>query len=122
MNAQSYIGQWGVWPEEDRGKRSVPIENVAAISDSPFRLPPEIANHLYRAGETGMGYYMFKLLFSDQTEQVCASGSAVDFVHLPVSKTAADIVNVIVGNGRKAGYVKGPAYSWCLFGDGELKI
>jgi len=38
--------------------------DVASIRQSPARLPAKFANEIYRAGESGMGYYMFTVQFS----------------------------------------------------------
>jgi hypothetical protein len=122
MDAQSYIDAWGVWPEDDKGKRHISIVDVASISESPFRLPPRFANELYRAGESGMGYCILTLVFSDGTEQVCLSGNAIDFVQLPDGKSVADLIAVIPHKGRNAPYVESPKYSWCLFGEGSGAI
>ena len=50
---------------------------------SPSRFPAGIANRIYRAGESGMGYYVFTLVFGDRSEVPCFTGDAVDFVKLP---------------------------------------
>jgi hypothetical protein len=65
MDAQDYISIWGVWPDEDTGKRSVPIEHVLELDESPNRLPAWAADKLYRAGESGMGYVVFSVRFRD---------------------------------------------------------
>lgn len=117
MDAQAYIDVWGVWPEDDSGKRHISIADIASISDSPHRIPAHFANELYRAGESGMGYCIFTLVFSDNTKQVCLSGNAVDFVQLPPGKSAANIVAVMPHRERHADYVQSPPYVWCLFGN-----
>lgn len=122
MDAQSYIDWWGVWPEDDPGKRSVSIEKVVSITESPFRLPVAFANELYRAGESGMGYTIFTLRFADRSEQAYVCGNAVDFVPLPAGKTTADIVAVLPHRGRDAPQKEALPYSWCLFGEGESSL
>jgi len=122
MDAQSYIDVWGIWPEDDKGKRYVLIENVASISESPLRMPAKFANELYRAGESGMGYCLFTLLFSDGSRQAYVSGNAVDFVHLPSGKTMADIREALPHEGRAETQKQSPKYFWCLFGEGEGAI
>jgi hypothetical protein len=119
MDAQSYIDVWGVWPEDDKGKRFVLVEDLASISESPFRLPAKFANEIYRAGESGMGYCIFTVVFSDGTEQACLGGNAVDFVKLRDGKSVADITAVIPHKGRDATHMESPQYNWCLFGSGE---
>jgi hypothetical protein len=119
MDAQSYIDGWGVWPEDDKGKHHVRIEDVVSIAESPLRLPARMANELYRAGESGMGYCLFTLVFSDGSRQAYVSGNAVDFIHLPNGKTTADISAVLPHEGRNALQKQSPEYFWCLFGEGE---
>src|SRR6266850_1678737 len=43
MNAQSYIDVWGVWPQDDKGKHHVRIEDLVSIAESPLRLPVRLA-------------------------------------------------------------------------------
>jgi hypothetical protein len=58
-DAANYIKMWGVWPDQDQGKREIQIGDVEAIEESPSRLPPTLAQQLYDAGESGMGYVAF---------------------------------------------------------------
>jgi hypothetical protein len=60
-----YLRVWGIYPEDDRDKRSVCIEDVIKVEDSPVRLPFQFANEIYRNGESGMGYTIFTVVFSD---------------------------------------------------------
>jgi hypothetical protein len=62
-----YLRQWGVYPEDDQGKSSIKIEEVVKVEDSPTRLPPRFANEIYLNGESGMGYTIFTVVFSDGT-------------------------------------------------------
>jgi hypothetical protein len=119
VEAQPYINVWGVWPEDDPGKSSVNILEVVALTESPFRLPLRFAEVLYRAGESGMGYIVFTMVFSDGTKASSAGGNAVDFVALPPGKTPADIVEVLPHVGRDSGPMTRPKYSWCLYGAGK---
>ena len=115
VDEQSYFKPWGVWPEDDRGKLSIRIQDVAKIEESPSRLPPKIANELYQAGESGMGYCRFTLVFSDESEQVYITGNAVDFVPLPAGKSRSDIVRVLPHTGTGKNYCQGLKYYWCLY-------
>ena len=54
-----YLRSWGVYPEDDRGKRFVKIEDVVKVEDSATRLPARFANQIYDHGESGMGYTIF---------------------------------------------------------------
>jgi hypothetical protein len=75
-----YLKHWGVYPEDDKGKRWIRIEDVAEVEDSPTRLPARFADELYRNGESGMGYTIFTVVFADGQRQACVTGNAVDFV------------------------------------------
>jgi hypothetical protein len=119
IDAQAYIGTWGVWPQDDLGKLYVDVEDVASISESPFRLPVRFANELYRAGESGMGYSAFTVVLADATEAHFTSGGALDFIALPDGRSVADIVRVIPHSGRGQTQTPSPKYYWCLFGSGE---
>ncbi len=111
---QPYFTYWGVWPEDDRGKYSIRIQDVSKIEESPSRLPPQIANELYQTGESGMGYYRFTLIFNDNSQQEYITGNAVDFVPLPAGKTKTDISKVLPGVGSDKNYSEGLKYFWCL--------
>ena len=65
VSEQSYIRSWGVWPEDDSGKALIAIEEVQDLRESHSRLPAEFANRLYDAGESGMGYRIFTVVFDD---------------------------------------------------------
>jgi hypothetical protein len=115
VEAGAYLVKWGVWPEDDPGKRSVPIERVVTIEESPHRLPASLANRLYEAGESGMGYSLFTVEFRDGTEQAYVTGSAVDFIDPPPGLRASDAVRVLPHKGRDRGPREGPDYTWCLY-------
>jgi hypothetical protein len=115
VEAVSYFQVWGVWPEDDRGKRSVRIEDVVEIRDSPLRLPAGLANQLYEAGESGMGYLIFTAEFRDATRQAYVTGNAVDFIVPPRGLKASDAIRVISHEGRYDAPVPSPDYWWCLF-------
>lgn len=111
-----YIRIWGVHPEEDSGKRYLAIDEVLAIEDSPSRLPLTIANQIYEAEESGMGYCVFTLEFSDGGIQAYVTGNAVDFVPMPNGKLLSDIVSVHTHTDRNAGNIlHGLEYYWCIY-------
>ncbi len=117
---EPYINLWGVFPEDDSGKNSVEIENVSEITDSPSKLPAKIANKIYEAGESGMGYCVFTLVFTDCSTQAYVTGNAVDFVPLPSDKFAGDILDVIPHEGRRAkSQWHGLEYYWCIYSSVE---
>jgi hypothetical protein len=116
VDAAEYIKTWGVWPDQDKGKREIRIEEVEEIMESPSRLPLAMAQRLYDAGESGMGYVAFELTYRDGSRNVHVSGNAVDFVRLPDGKTMRDIVDVHPHAGRGAsGHLSAPEYYWCLY-------
>jgi hypothetical protein len=115
-----YISVWGIYPEQDREKFSIRIEDVASLAASPSRLPPQFANQLYQAGESGMGYQIFTLAFSDGTEQAYVTGNAVDFIEYPEGKGPSDVVGVLPHLGRDRNPRPSPKFHWCLYSDGEV--
>jgi hypothetical protein len=108
--------QWGVWPDEDRGKRWIDVGDVVAVRESPNRLPPHLARVLYEAGESGMGYSVFILQFLDGSHAAYVTGNAVDFVDYPEGQSAATVTGVVPHEGREDPQLRnGPSYAWCLF-------
>ena len=116
---QPYIERWGVWPEDDGGKSSVAIEKIREIRESPSRLPPEFANRLYAAGESGMGYHLFTVVFDDGDRRTFASGNAVDFITYPAGKGPQNVSAVLPdSDGRDPPPIyRTPDYHWCLYDD-----
>jgi hypothetical protein len=112
---ETYIHYWGVYPEQDRGKNWVRIEDLAAVTESPFRLPAQFANELYRNGESGMGYTRFTVSFSDGSEAAYITGNAVDFIQYPEGKSAADVVKVKPHKAKPDSVLRCPRYFWCLY-------
>jgi hypothetical protein len=114
-----YLRTWGVYPEDDRGKRFVSIDDVVNVEDSPLRLPAQFANEIYRNGESGMGYTIFTVVFSDGTNQACATGNAVDFIRYPEGKCPSDVIAVRPHEGRNAEPVSAPHWYWCLYSEAD---
>jgi hypothetical protein len=114
--SSEYIRVWGVWPDQDKGKREVKIEDVLEIKESPSRLPRHLAQMLYDAGESGMGYLLFALRYDDMTMTYHVTGGAVDFVTLPEGKAIKNIETVIPHVGREQKNIANPPeYAWCLY-------
>lgn len=114
----SYLERWGVLPAEDSAKREIALGDIVSIEDSPRRLPVQLANRLYEAGETGMGYQIFSVVFPDGVEVPCLTGTAVDFVDLPVELDPRSAVDVRVGvprSLREDEYYGSADYAWCLY-------
>jgi hypothetical protein len=115
---QPYIKYWGVYPENDHGKRWIKMEDIAEVKESPIRLPAQFANEIYRNGESGMGYTIFTVVFSDGSRQAYGMGNAVDFIRYPDGKGPKDVVAVIPHEGRNdATRVDGSEYYWCLYSE-----
>lgn len=111
-----WFEQWGVWPDEDAGKRWVSLEQVVDFEESPSRLPPRFAEALYAAGESGMGYQIFQRHFRDGSSASFVAGNAIDFPDLPPGKKVEDIVGVTPHAGRDDPHIRsGQDYAWCLF-------
>jgi hypothetical protein len=109
----------GVYPEDDRGKRHIRIEDVLKVEESPTRLPAHFAKEIYKHGESGMGYTIFTVLFSDGSRQACVTGGAVDFVRYPEGKGPEDVIEVLPHKGRNAQPVRAPDWYSCLYSDAE---
>jgi hypothetical protein len=113
-----HVKHWGVYPENDRGKRWIRMEDVVEVQESPTRLPAKFANEIYRSGESGMGYTIFTVVFVDGVRQAYATGNAVDFIRYPSSKLPKDVVAVIPHEGRRDdSLVKSPEWYWCLYSE-----
>ena len=115
MPAAEYLKKWGVFPEDDRAKRSVAIGDVADLQESPHRLPPDFANELYAHGESGMGYHTFRVRFRNGASRSYVTGDAVDFIPFPTGMTGADVVKVEPHGGRGDTATSGSQYAWCLY-------
>ena len=110
-----YLQWWGVYPEDDRGKRFVRIEDVVTVEDSPTRLPARFANQIYDHGESGMGGTTFTVVFSDGEQQAYVTGNAVDFIRYPNGKGPKDVTAVLPHEGRNAQKMGVPDWYWCLY-------
>jgi hypothetical protein len=112
-----YIRQWGVYPQQDRRKSYISVVDVDALAESPSRLPARLANKLYEAGESGMGYTIFTVVFADGSRQAYGTGNAIDFVGYPEGKGQGDVLDVLPHEGRNAEPASCPEYYWCLFSE-----
>jgi len=112
---EPYMKQWGVYPENDSGKRWIKMEDITEVMESPIRLPARFANQIYDHGESGMGYTIFTVVFSDGERQACGTGNAVDFIRYPNGKGPNDVVAVLPHEGRNAQPVRAPDWYWCLY-------
>jgi hypothetical protein len=120
--AEPWLDIWGIDPDDDPGKASVKIEDIRHIEASPHRLPAGLANKLYDAGESGMGYCVFTVVLRDGRQLPYVTGNAVDFPSLPKGVTSSDVADVLphTADGRfrdrdaRADETTAP-YHWCLF-------
>ena len=97
-----YVQEAETWSRVWLWDRRIPegaltVDSVLSISESPRRLPVELANRLYAEGETGMGYYAFALVLRSGREVPCLTGNAVDFMDLPADLDPRDVVDVRIG-------------------------
>ena len=115
VDCKPYIRYWGIYPENDPGKNSVSIAQVRQIRDSPNRLPAALADCLYQAEESGMGYFVFTVEFRDGTRHTFLTGNAVDFIDAPTGLRASDAVQVYPHRGRRGPELRSLPYYWCLY-------
>jgi hypothetical protein len=109
---------WEAYLETDGAKKLIRMEDVVEVRDSPMRLPARFANELYRQGETGMGYTIFTVVFSDGTRQACVTSNGVDFIQYPPGKGSLDVTAVIPNEGREsASLAKAPPSYWCIYAE-----
>ena len=81
-DAAPYIKCWGIWPDQDKGKLEIRLQDVARIDPCHFALPANHAQRLNDAGESGMGYMLFEIEYRDGSRTAHLSGCVVDFVRL----------------------------------------
>ncbi len=109
---------WEASLQTDGAKRLVRMESVTEVRESPTRLPARFANELYRHGESGMGYTIFTVVFSDGARQACVTSTGVDFMQYPPGKGPRDVTAVIPNEGRNSeSLVKAPASYWCIYAE-----
>ncbi len=113
IDQDRYIKAWGIYPEQDQGKKSIRIEDVARVEESQYRLPARLAGKII---ESGMGYCIFTVYFRDGSHQAYITGNAVDFVEYPAGKSAGDVKSLNPHKGRDdPGLKHSPDYYWCLY-------
>ena len=122
VEADGYLRACGVDPSADAAKRSIAVDQVVTIADSPYRLPAPLANKLYRAGESGMGYVIFTVVLNDGRRLTFVTGNAVDFPAWPADVNPQDAVDVLPHQGRDVFRDRPPSatessadYCWCLY-------
>jgi hypothetical protein len=106
---------WGVYPEDDKGKYELKIEEIKMLIESPTRLPAKFANKLYKSAESGMGYTIFTVNFNDGTRLPIITGNAIDFIEYPDGKGPKDVKSISCHEGRNNNPRNGPKYYWCIY-------
>ena len=100
---------------EEGDSRWVAAVDVGLIRESPMRLPAKFAGELRRAGESGMGYWVFTVVFSWFRRREYVQ-SFVDFIEYPDGKGPDDVKKVIPHKGRReVGSVSSLEVYWCVF-------
>ena len=110
-----------ILPEDDN---AIDIKNVINIQESPLRLPVQLANKMYKAGESGMGYCIFTLVLKGGKTLPYMMGNMIDFPNLPKEILPLFITDIIPHIGRECfsektddPYKKSAKYYWCIFKD-----
>ena len=120
-----WIKLWGVYPSSDPGKSEVLASDLVSLAESPCRLPAPFATELYKAGESGMGYTVFTVVFKTtipflRRRKTYLTGGAVDFIAYPFGKGPKDVVSVLPHVGRRSASLARqvqPKYYWCLYSE-----
>jgi len=101
---RGFEGKWWIHPNA-----------VERIEPSKERLPAPLATKLYAAGESGMGYMVFKIRFKDGTTCVFLTGGNVDFPDLPEGYSADDVDDVFPHEGRCERMRRGRSFELCFY-------
>ncbi len=108
----AYLRNWG----DDPSRPFVSAAELALIEESPIRLPAGLAEKVYNAGESGMGYVKFVVKLRDGRDIPFLTGNAVDFLNWPEGVGPGDAVDVVTHDGRSESADRhGLTYLWCLF-------
>ena len=103
-----------VWGDAPKGRLFIDLKDVRDIFDSEYRLRVDLAQKIYDAGETGMGYFRFIAVMKDGKKFTYLTGGLVDFLEPPPGYSIKDIVDVIPHKGDRKNYYKDKDYYWCL--------
>lgn len=112
---RSYLAIWGMYPNQDSKKRSIRISEVASVAESESRLPANFATCLYQSGETGMGYFIFTVVFESGQKQAYVSGSAVDSIDYPAGQGKNTVSAVLPHVGSESNPLSTPRHYWSVF-------
>jgi hypothetical protein len=90
-------------------------DQVASIEESPARLPAPFASEIYRAGQSGMGYFVFTVVFSRWSNREYVTGLP-DFIDYPRGKGPLSVKSVLPHVGRRISkLVLHLPIHWCIF-------
>jgi len=89
------------YPANDSAKHSISVAEVVSLREGRSRLPPRFANELYAAGESGMGYAVFTVVFSRCFGLL----------------TGREVREVLPHVCREANSRYGPKYYWCIYSE-----
>jgi hypothetical protein len=121
VEESAFLAVWG----DDPSRPFLDISQVASIEDSPARLPADLANILYMAGESGMGYFIFTVHLQDGRTVAFLTGGAVDFPDWPPGIDPAEAISVEPHVGRdqfqRSQSRNPPHYVWCLYSAGKSR-
>lgn len=115
QSREPYLTHWGKLPFDDQHKGWIAISEIVDIEESPLRIPPALAEEIYRKGGTSVGVHMFRVTFRQGMNRVVMTGKAVDFVPLPEGVTGADVVWAQPVTGYDESSELGPRYHWSIY-------
>lgn len=93
----AFFALWG----DDPRRTYLDVSEIDSIEDSPFRLPASLANVVYEAGESGMGYSIFTVHLRDGRSLPFLAGNAVDFPDWPSDVDPRDAIAIEPHVGRE---------------------
>jgi hypothetical protein len=118
VEESAFTRKWGIDPK----RHFLSPNEVEAIEESPHRLPAPLADEIYAAGESGMGYVVFTVVLRDGTRLPFLTGNSVDFPDWPPGIDPRDAVSAEphVGRERLGGADRAPHTGaaqavWCLY-------
>lgn len=76
-------------------------DEIESIRESPERLPARFANEIYKAGESGYGYFAFRLMFRFLGHKDYVGGGLIDFLFYPRLRRASHVVGVQVHSPKR---------------------
>jgi hypothetical protein len=120
LGQADFLRLTGFQRPDDAGERLwISPEDLVSIQESPMRLPAKFANQLYEAGESGMGYKFFTVVFSWWCRREYLQ-SRVDFIRYPPGTGPSKVKSVLPHTGRRDAKVERipePVFYWCVFSE-----